>query len=204
MKVMRSEDIEEHRQAIVEFGQHLQELLANMEPVAADSFLTRFPKWVPKAGSEMRVAELSGQLSSLTGPAAAAVEAAGVSVDYKPSGTWQTVPMNPVMAWSTILTDNPMIDVNLILHSCNMALGRLAVDSKRTHSVEHSLAGLVSRFISFPSRVREAAGLPPRSVRGRLAFGAGVVAQIFIAVVAALLIAWLTRELGLGPDSAKP
>ena len=107
----------------------------------------------------------------------------------------------PVTAWPTILTDSPMIDVNLILHSCNVALGRLTVDSKRAHSVEHSLAGLVGRFVSFPRRVREAAGLPAESVRGRLAVGAGVIAQIFVAVVAALLIAWLSKELGLGPES---
>jgi hypothetical protein len=106
--------------------------------------------------------------------------------------------MNPVTAWPTILTDGPMIDVNTILHCCNMALGRLVVDARRAHSVEHSLAGLVGRFVSFPRRVREAAGLPPGSVRGRLAFGAGVIAQIFVAVVAALLIAWLTKLLGLG------
>jgi hypothetical protein len=139
------------------------------------------------------------RLSALTAPAAAALEVAGVFVEYKPSGTWQTKPMNPVLVWPTILTDSPMIDVNLILHSCNVALGWLVVDSKRAHSVEHSLAGLVGRFVSFPSRVREAAGLPPGTVRGRLAVGAGVLAQIFVAVVAALLIAWLTKELGLGP-----
>jgi hypothetical protein len=201
---MRSEDIEEQRQALLEFGERLEELLGNMEPVAVDSLLTRFPKWVPKPGYESRVAELSGKVSSLTAPAAAALETAGVFVDYKPSGTWQTVPMNPVSAWPTIMTDSPMIDVNLIYHSCNVALGRLAIDSKRFQSVEHSLAGLVGRFVSFPRRVREAAGLPAGSVRGRLAVGAGVIAQVFIAVVAALLIAWLTKELGLGPGSTKP
>jgi hypothetical protein len=195
---MRSEDIEEHHQAIVEFGEQLQELLGNMEPVAADSLITRFPKWVPKAGRETRVAELSGKVSLLTGPAAGAVEAAGVFVDYKPSGTWQTVPMNPITAWPTILTDSPMIDVDLILHSCNVALGRLVVDSRRAHSVEHSLAGLAGRFVSFPRRVREAAGLPADSFRGRLAVGTGIVAQVFVAVLAGLLLAYLTRLLGLG------
>jgi len=201
---MRSEDIEEHRQAIMGFGQHLTELLESMKSVTADSFLTSFPKWVPLPGSETRVAEMCAKLSGLTAPAAEAVEVAGVCVDYKPPGTWQTVPMNPISVWPTILTDSPMIEVNLIFHSCNVALGRLAVDSRHAHSVEHSLAGLVGRFVSFPRRVREAAGLPPGSIRGRLAFGAGVAAQIFVAVVAALLIAWLTKELGLGPESTKP
>jgi hypothetical protein len=199
---MRTEEIEEHRQAIIGFGEHFQELLGNMESVAADSFLTRFPKWVPKPGCETRVAKLHGKVSTLTGPAARALEVAGVFVDYKPSGTWQRVPMNPVTAWPTILTDSPMIDVNLILHSCNVALGRLAVDSKRAHSVEHSLAGLVGRFVAFPRKVREAAGLPPDGVAGRVATGVGVLAQVviglFVTVAGGLLLIVLGKWLGLG------
>jgi len=45
---MRSEEIEAHRQALMAFGEHFQEL-DNMEPVEAPSFLTRVPKWIPFA-----------------------------------------------------------------------------------------------------------------------------------------------------------
>jgi len=94
---MRSVEIEAHRQALMAFGEHFQELLNNMEPVEAPSFLTRVPRWVPKAGREARVRELHGKLGSLTGPAAAAVEAAGVFIDYKHPGRhpWQTEPSEP-------------------------------------------------------------------------------------------------------------
>jgi hypothetical protein len=106
--------------------------------------------------------------------------------------------MNPIPTWPTLLTDNPMIDANLIVHSCNVALGNLATAAARAYEVEHSLAGVVSRFLSFPSRVREAAGLPRGSARGRLAFSAGIVAQLFVAVVGGLLLALLLKWLGLG------
>jgi hypothetical protein len=199
---MRSNDIEAHRRAILEFGGTFKELLENMKPVQADSFLTSFPKWIPLPGCEARVAELNGKLSGLTGPAAEAMSIAGVFVDYKPSGTWQTVPINPVTAWPTILTDDPMIDANLIVHSCNVALGNLATSATRARSAERSLAGFVGRFVSFPRRVREAAGLPPNSVGGQLAFGAGVLVQIFVAVVGTvvggILLAWVIKSLGLG------
>jgi hypothetical protein len=197
---MRSVEIEAHRQALMAFGEHFQELLNNMEPVEAPSFLTRVPRWVPKPGREARVYEVHGKLGSLTGPAAAAVEAAGVLIDYKHSGRhpWQTEPMNPIPTWPTLLTDNPMIDANLIIHCYNVALGNLATAAGRAYEVEHSLARVVGRFLSFPSRVREAAGLPRGSVRGRLAFGAGIIAQIFVAVVGGLLLALLLKWLGLG------
>jgi hypothetical protein len=197
---MRSVEIEAHRGALLAFGEHFQELLDNMEPVEAPSFLTRVPRWIPKPGREARVYEVHGKLSSLTGSAAAAVEAAGVFIDYKHPGRhpWQTEPMNPIPTWPTLLTDNPMIDANLIIHCYNVALGNLATAAARAYEVEHSLAGVVGRFLLFPSRVREAAGLPRGSVRGRLAFGAGIVAQIFVAVVGGLLLALLLKWLGLG------
>jgi hypothetical protein len=194
---MRSEEIERYRQAITAFGECLKELLSNMKPVQA-SFLTSYPQWVPLPGQEERVAELRARASILTGPASEAVEAVGVSVAHKPSGTMRQYAMNPVAAWSTMLTDRPMIDAQLIFDSCNQALGRLAVEAGKARSTEGSLVGLVARFVSFPRRVREAAGLPPDKWSGRLATGLGIAAQVFVVVLGGLLLALLTKLLGLG------
>lgn len=46
-------------------------------------------------------------------------------VDWKPRGTFQTQPVNPAQAWSTILDWDPMFGVDVILACCNQALGIL-------------------------------------------------------------------------------
>jgi hypothetical protein len=198
---MRSEEVEHHRQAIVEFGQLLDELLGMCEPQEA-SALSSFPRWVPRRGRQKRASELHAKLNVLTGPAADAVAAVGVMIAYKPSGTMQQYPMNPVAAWPTLFTDNPRISPELILSSCNQALGRLAVEGQRAQSVEHSLAGLIGRFVAFPRKVREAAGLPPDGFAGHVATGVGVLAQVviglFVTVAGGLLLVLLGKWLGLG------
>jgi hypothetical protein len=201
MSRMRSDEAERHRQAIIVFAEHLQELLGKCKPEQT-SGLSPYPRWVPKRGCDQRANELYLTLSALTGPAADAVESVGVMIGFKPSGTMNHYPMNPVAAWPTLFTDQPMINVEYLFGSCNQALGRLSAEAERARSVEGSLAGLIGRFVAFPRRVREAAGLPPEGLAGRVATGVGVLAQVliglFVTVAGGLLLILAGKWLGLG------
>jgi hypothetical protein len=194
---MRSHELERHRQAVELFTSHLASLLETMTPMEG-RFLRSARTWVPKPECEQQAAELRMKLNQLTGPAAEALEVAHVRVDYKPRGTMQRFPMNPVTAWTTILTDDPMLDVSILFDCCHQAVGRLQEDVRQARAREESLAGLIGRFVSFPRRVREAAGLPPGGFAGRVAEGAGVLAQVFVTVLAGLLLAFLVKLLNLG------
>jgi hypothetical protein len=164
--------------------------------------LSPYPRWVPKRTYDQRANELYLTLNALTGPAADTLKAVGVTIGFKPSGTINHYPMNPVAAWPTLFTDQPMINVEYLFGSCNQALGRLATEAERARSLERSLAGLIGRFVAFPRRVREAAGLPSEGLAGRVATGVGVLAQVliglFVTVAGGLLVILAGKWLRLG------
>jgi hypothetical protein len=65
---------------------------------------------------------------------------------------------------------------------------------------EHGLAEFFARFIRFPSRVREAAGLEPRTFGGGVVSGVVVVMQgLFVTVVGGLLVYPLAKHFGWLP-----
>ena len=53
-----------------------------------------------------------------------AVQSVGMFVEYKPRGAFQTRSVNPVLAWSTLLSD-PVITTELIDGLCRRAIGIL-------------------------------------------------------------------------------
>ena len=90
------------------------DLFAELEPEQSPYSSSSFPRWAPKAGREAHAERLAARLTMLAGPAAEALALSGSYLDYKPPGTWQTQSVNPILLWSTMLTDKAMLDPHLM------------------------------------------------------------------------------------------
>lgn len=87
----------------------------------------------PRSGSEADAARAAGEVDLLAGAAALGIAEGAGLVAWKPPGTWQTQPVNPVSAWRTIFEDYPMFGPDVISSSCAQAIGVLearAVDAE--------------------------------------------------------------------------
>jgi hypothetical protein len=122
MAVRQSVMFARRKAAVEKFMRELGALLSACEP--HQSITSSMPTWVPKAGQEQFVAAQHGVVDQLTRPAAIALETVGVGYQYKPAGTWQTEAANPVLVWSTLLT-NPMIEAKTLYSLCNQGVGHL-------------------------------------------------------------------------------
>lgn len=108
--------------------------------------------------------------------------------------------MNPALVWSTLLDDFPIVTPSVLVTIGSQAIGTLESLHDDAAERERGVAGFLARFVRFPVRVREAAGLPPKSVSGGVL--SGVVALFQGLVVAALggaLVFPLAHWLGWGP-----
>lgn len=159
-------------------------LVSQLQPTHSSITLSSFPQYTPRPGRGVQVDQLAGRVAMLAGPAAEAVDITGIHMMYKPPGTWQREPVNPVLLWSTILTDEAMLDPQLMLVTCGQALGLLESYRDEQAEREKGVVGAIAWFFTLAPRVRDAAGLPRRSARGVLV--TGLVATLQAVLVAAL------------------
>ncbi len=121
-------------------------------------------------------------------------------VAYKPPGTWQYSEVNPALVWATLLDEFPLVTPDVMLTVGNQATGVLEGLYEEAVERERGLPGVLARFLRFPTRVREAAGLPPKTVRGGLVSTlAGVLQALLVAALGGALVFPLARFLGWGP-----
>jgi hypothetical protein len=141
--------------------------------------------WMARPGQEAQAAQLRFQVDRFSGPAAHALASVGSHVPYKPRGAfeWQTMPVNPATARSTILNPDPMFGPDVILACCSQALGVLDMQGREAEEREsrpfHRL------------RVRL-----PRAPRGWFTRHAGGLVKSAGGIVGALLVAFLTYWFG--------
>ena len=91
--------------------------------------------WVPKKGREGEASSRAAEVDVLSGPAAHALDAAGIFIEWSPRGTMATTTLNPAVRWRTILTDDPNFPADAIFACCNQALGILRM--RHRDAVEH-------------------------------------------------------------------
>ncbi|NDL60836.1 hypothetical protein [Phytoactinopolyspora mesophila] len=175
-------------------------MLAELEPVAS-GVLSSFPAWRARRGREAKADALRAKAAALAGPAALAFDAAGVSIDYKPPGTWQQQPINPALVWSTMFGNTPMLDPSLVNQVGLQALGLLEHKGDEQAEREKGFVGAIAWFLTLGPRIRAAAGLPPRSAPGLVVTSVVVLVQgILIAAVGGVLVFPLAGWLGWLPD----
>lgn len=190
MGVPSSVVLRKRRDAVVAFLNKFHDVLAICEPV--NSWPDTMPTWRPRAGREAEVAKLAGELELMCGPAAQAVESVGMLAAYKPRGTFQTRPMNPVLVWSTLMSD-PVITADLIDALCRRAIGVLDHEADERAEDEKSISGRVVRAVSMPRRIWQAAtGAPADAAAHKSAFVSGIV----VTVLTGLLVAFLAHYFG--------
>lgn len=193
---MRADEYQRAAKNLRDFLLAFDQLMQDLEPVSNGIMGTR---WRPKPDRESHANRLAGELTRLTGPAAEAFDACGVYMDYKPSGTWQTRPINPALVWSTIL-DDPMLEPYQIATVGREALGLLEHRRAEQAARQRGLIGALAWFFTLAPRVREAAGLPGRSARGQAVTWIIVIVQgLIVTVVGGALIYPLARLLGWYP-----
>lgn len=160
------------------------DLFAELEPEPSPFMSSSFPHWTPKPGREVQAERLAAKVTRLAGPAAEALALSGSSLDYKPSGTWETQAVNPILVWSTMLTNEAMLDPHLMSVVCGQGLGLLENWREEQAAREKGFVGAIAWFFTLAPRVREAAGLPRHSARGALV--TGTVATLQGILIAAL------------------
>lgn len=116
-------------------------------------------------------------------------------VAYKPPGTRQTTTVNPALAWSTLLDTYAIVTPDVVSTVANQAIGRFESLADRAAEREKGLAGFLARFLRFPSSVREAAGMKPRSVTGGLVSGAVALVQYVLVTAVGGAIAFPLAKL---------
>jgi hypothetical protein len=194
---------DEYQRAAKNLGDFLvafDQLMLDLEPVRA-SGLSRFPRWEPKPGRQSQVERHYSEVARLAGPAAVALDLSGAgTIDYKLPGTFQTRPMNPAMVWSTMFGETPMLDPSLMFTVGQQALGLLEHKQAEQAARQRGLIGAVAWFFTLAPRVREAAGLPARSVRGQAVTWTVAIAQgLIVTTVGGVLIYPLAKVLGWYP-----
>jgi hypothetical protein len=156
--------------------------------------------WRVRRGMESRASQVMIAVATAAGRAARAFQASGHLVSYKPPGTWQRTDVNPALVWSTLLDDYPMVTPDLMFTVGSQAIGVLESLRDEQADRETGMAGLLARFVRFPSRVREAAGLEARTLRGGFVSGLIVTLQgLLIAAIGGALVYPIAHWLGWTP-----
>jgi hypothetical protein len=175
------------RAAVETFLRELDALLVQCEPIAGSGSM---PTWQPKRGADpVSVERQYVKLQVVSARAAEALEAVGVSYEYKPRGTMTRFPRNPVLATPTLFSD-PMIDVDTIQTCCYFAIGDLEHHEAEAREHEESLEGKVERFFGTPWRLLRAAF-------GSTSYAplADSVGTVVTGVIGGLALAYLTHVL---------
>jgi hypothetical protein len=182
---MRSGDYKRLLDDLTEFMKRYVEYVGFHEP--RQDYVEYY--WVPRPGSETEIRQLHPRLALAAGRAAAAFETTGVFIAYKPSGTMNRMAVNPATAWNSFTDRFPVVTPPNMMDVGNQALGKLNSLYQQAKERERGLAGLVARFIRFPVAVREAAGLPPKTVSGGLLTG-------FVALVQTIVVGIVVAAIG--------
>lgn len=157
-------------------------------------------EWVVRRGADARLNTVMSKVAHAAGRAAEAFQESGILIAYKPPGAMQRTTMNPAMVWSTLLDTYPMVTPDVMFTVGEQATGRFESLYDEAEEREHGLAEFLAKFIRFPSRVREAAGLEPRTFGGGVVSGVVVVMQgLFVTVIGGLLVYVIARALGWSP-----
>jgi hypothetical protein len=173
---------------IAEFSEALVRVLELTEPRYTAS---TFPTWRPRAGQEAELASRTAVADRLAGRAAFALASTGAVVDYKPPGTWQTTPVNPIGAWRTIFDAYAMFSPEMIFACCNQAIGLLDAHADDAEEHEHSLEGKLGHAFGFWHRIRGGSDL--RGGRRGIRFPAtvvGIPSAVLATVIAGLITNW--------------
>ena len=141
-------------------------------------------------------------MSQLSGPAARVGERHNAWVAYTPPAITggPTLRLSPIASWFVAFDANNPVEIGpqAVPDYAVQLTGRLDHEYRETLARERTLAGRVARFVTLPREVREAAGLPPKSLSGRAVFGISVVVQAAVTAAAgAVLTAAALRALGL-------
>ena len=196
---MRADDYARAARNLRSFLEAFDELVGELEPVAG-SPLSSFPAWRPKYGHDTRVGVIRAKVAGLTGAAAMAFNTAGAWLDYKPPGTWTRQPVNPAVVWATIFDDEPMLDPPLVTQIGLQALGLLEHMRDEQAERESGFVGAIAWFLTLGPRVRQAAGLPPRSAPGVVVTSVVVLIQgVLIAALGGALVYPLAGWVGWLP-----
>jgi len=115
------------------------------------------PSWSPCQGREVEASRLRFEVDRAAGPAAYGFAEARSFVEWKPRGTMQTRPVSPAGSWATILSDDPMFDVETILACCSQAMGILEMQARNAEEREHQY---VRRVLAWMAALT-GSGLPP-------------------------------------------
>jgi len=173
------------------------DLFAQLQPMHSPFASSSFPRWTPKPGRDAQAGHLAAKVTRLAGPAAEALALSGSYFDYKPHGTWQTQTTNPIVVWSTMLTDKAMLDPHLMSVTCGQGLGLLENWRDEQAEREKGLVGAIAWFFTLAPRVREAAGLPRHTARGALVTGTVAALQgILIAALGGALAIPIAQAFG--------
>lgn len=193
---MRADQYRRAADDLSAFLQAFDRLVGELQPVGYGHFLS----WQPKPGHEAQASRLTAEVASLAGAAAEAFVVSGQHIEYKPPGTMQTQPVNPALVWSTMFDTLPMLDPPLMAVVGGQALGYLNHRHREQAARQKGLIGAPAWFFTLAPRVREAAGLPRHSGRGRFVAGLTVLLQtLFVTVVGGVLVLPLASWLGWGP-----
>lgn len=155
--------------------------------------------WSVLPAAQHRVNEVMARVALAAGRAADAFQESGIYVAYKPPGTHpaNTTNVNPALVWSTLLDNYVMVTPDLMFTVGNQAVGRFESLAERAAERERGLAGFFARFFRFPSAVRDAAGLEPRSVSGGLVSGFVVILQgVFVTALGGAIAFPVAKLLG--------
>lgn len=175
--------------AVAEFLMKFHELLRLCE--REPSWGGSMPRWVlASTSNEARVSSLVSDLNLLTGAAAKAVAGVGIEARYKPRGTHpaNTVPVNPVLVWTTLFAD-PMTTAEIVIQSCQQAIGILESDAVDAEEREASFEGKVERIAAKPRNLWRAVIGAPREARAhKSAAWGGAFVALLIAVVAGAIL----------------
>jgi hypothetical protein len=187
------------------FRTALTEFVAVLEP-RPHSLSEDFVEWVPKKGKAKQATVLRQRVNEAAGPAAEAAATTGVMVTINPAGYFGMPPrkVNAIGSWAGALTWPNQPAVDDILGYADLVASLLGERASVAEAEERTLAGRLARFLAFPYAVQDGVhSQHPRFPR-KVAFGAGVAAQIavgfLVAVVSGLIVLWLGIKLGLAPD----
>lgn len=148
-------------------------------------------RWRAKPGRETDLAALRQRVNLLSGPAAAAVGAKGLSVAPPAAIGGPIISVNPIAAWAQPFSAPTPYSLTLqeVTDFVDSAIGELEALVARHRQRERSIAGLVARFFAFPSAVREAAGVEPHTRPAAAATGLAVFFQITVATAIGTVLA---------------
>lgn len=147
-------------------------------------------RWWPKGGNAALAASRAQDVDRLAGRAAYAFAEAGSIIEWKPRGVPPgiTRPVNPAIAWRTIIDVDPMFPPSVILACCDQALGILEMKAEQAEAREGTLGAKVDSALNAWERVRGGRGEPGR-------YGPIILTAV-LSVLGTLFTAWVTFKLG--------